>query len=150
MFGLKSFPIALFGPLCFDMAFVKLYATCGSGPSRRQQRINNMRRNRMKWSTIVKRRQAFMLTIGISVVLMGTIATPLKAASSKDNSGVKILQELENVFVDIADRVKPAVVNISPSTESTAKPGETPRGGRPPESRTCRFLRSAHRAPRAR
>lgn len=88
----------------------------------------------MKGSNVIKRRQSFILMIGLLVILVGSITTPLKAASSKENSGIKILQELENVFVDIADRVKPAVVNISPATQSSVKPGESPRGGRPPES----------------
>lgn len=56
-------------------------------------------------------------------------ATPLK-----DNPGTKALQDIQNVFVDLADRVTPTVVNISPATHPTAKQGESPRGGRPPES----------------
>jgi serine protease Do len=67
------------------------------------------------------------------VIAFLSLAAASSAAQSKDNPGTKVLQDLENVFVDLADRVKPAVVNISPATHSTAKPGESPHGGRPPE-----------------
>ncbi|MBI3995873.1 MAG: DegQ family serine endoprotease [Nitrospirae bacterium] len=70
--------------------------------------------------------------IMVSVLFLQFVAAPSMAAQTKDSAGIKILQDLQNVFVDIADRVKPAVVNISPATRSTAKPGESPRG-RPPE-----------------
>lgn len=55
------------------------------------------------------------------------------AAASSKSEGIKVLQELENVFVEIADRVKPAVVNISATSASEPiKHPETPR--RPPDS----------------
>ena len=55
-------------------------------------------------------------------------------AQAKDSNGMKMLQEMENVLVDLAERVKPAVVNISPATHPTPKQGESPQGDRPPES----------------
>lgn len=82
----------------------------------------------------IKRRSQALLLIGIAVSLLFSMATPSKAAQTKENPGIKILQEFERVFVDIADHAKPAVVNISPSTRSAAKPGESPHGGgRPPD-----------------
>ncbi|MBI3609730.1 MAG: DegQ family serine endoprotease [Nitrospirae bacterium] len=69
------------------------------------------------------------------IVAVMILSIPASSAPvvAKDTAGMKAIQELENIFVDIADRVKPAVVNISPATHPTAKPGESPRG-RPPES----------------
>lgn len=46
-------------------------------------------------------------------------AGPGQRASAKDSPGLKMLMQLEDVFVEISDRVKPAVVNISPSTHPT-------------------------------
>lgn len=66
-------------------------------------------------------------------VLSAWTATALLPAFAKEGEGLKTIQDLENVFVQIADRVKPAVVNIAPATSSTpSKPGGAPRG-RPPE-----------------
>lgn len=68
----------------------------------------------------------------IFLLLTAFADTGFTAASSPDE-GIKVLQGLENVFVEIADRVKPAVVNISAASasESIRRP-ETPR--RPPDS----------------
>lgn len=68
----------------------------------------------------------------VFLLLTAFADTGFAAASSKDE-GIKVLQELENVFVEIADRVKPAVVNISAASASESiKRPETPR--RPPDS----------------
>jgi len=48
-------------------------------------------------------------------------------------SGLRLLEEIQNVLVTLADRVKPAVVNIAPLSAS-AKSGETPRGDRGPNN----------------
>ena len=74
----------------------------------------------------------------ISAILLLTVlfagsASGASPAFAKDSDGLKVIQELENVFVDIADRVKPAVVNISPAPSAGSKPGESQRGGRPPQ-----------------
>ncbi|MBI3811152.1 MAG: Do family serine endopeptidase [Nitrospirae bacterium] len=69
----------------------------------------------------------------VLVFLSLSVSAPSSATPLKDNAGTKVLQDLQNVFVDLADRVKPAVVNISPATHPTAKPGESPHGSRPPE-----------------
>jgi len=45
---------------------------------------------------------------------------------AEELTGVRLLEEIQNVFTNLADRVKPAVVNISPVSVS-AKSGETPR-----------------------
>jgi serine protease Do len=82
----------------------------------------------------LRRNYVSALIVAASVLAYLSVADPSSATQPKDNAGTKILQDLQNVFVDLADRVKPAVVNISPATRSsTTKPGEPPHGGRPPE-----------------
>jgi serine protease Do len=44
--------------------------------------------------------------------------------SAKDTSGLKALTELQDVFVELADKVTPSVVNISTGTSSPPKSGE--------------------------
>jgi serine protease Do len=58
------------------------------------------------------------------------------ALAKDESSGTKLIEELQNVFVDIADRVKPSVVNISPKIGSTTHPPFRQEGGRekPPEA----------------
>jgi len=70
----------------------------------------------------------------VMVMFLGSIATPSIAAPFKESPGLKTLQDLQSVFVDLAEHVKPTVVNISPATAPAAKSGDSPRGGRPPES----------------
>ncbi|HZC68576.1 MAG TPA: Do family serine endopeptidase [Nitrospirales bacterium] len=45
---------------------------------------------------------------------------------AEELNGIRLLEEIENVFISLADHVKPAVVNISPVSAST-KSGESPR-----------------------
>ena len=55
--------------------------------------------------------------------------------AADETPGLKLLEELENVFVQLSDRVKPAVVNISPAPSFVPPPqgpDEGP-GERPPE-----------------
>ncbi|TSA04211.1 MAG: Do family serine endopeptidase [Nitrospiraceae bacterium] len=46
--------------------------------------------------------------------------------AAEELSGLRLLEEIQNVLVTLADRVKPAVVNIAPLSASV-KSGETPR-----------------------
>jgi serine protease Do len=46
--------------------------------------------------------------------------------AAEELSGLRLLEEIQNVLVTLADRVKPAVVNIAPVSASV-KSGETPR-----------------------
>ena len=72
--------------------------------------------------------------IGIFLICLTLIAStgPGQLASAKEPAGLELLIQLENVFVEISDRVKPAVVNISPSRHPTlGKKGEHPSRGRP-------------------
>src|SRR5207245_9249265 len=45
---------------------------------------------------------------------------------AEELNGVRLLEEMQSVFINLADRVKPAVVNISPVSVS-AKSGESLR-----------------------
>jgi serine protease Do len=75
----------------------------------------------------------FIFRITICLLFLSPFLWTEKASSVQIEEGLKILQDLENVFVDIADRVKPAVVNISQSpTSAPTKRSDTPR--RSPDS----------------
>lgn len=54
--------------------------------------------------------------------------------SKEAATGLKLLEEFEAVMVDIAERVKPAVVNISPVTPKISGPTPQRPGQRPPEA----------------
>lgn len=82
------------------------------------------------------RRKGFILLLCMLFVLpilqISSVDTILAADEA---SGLKLLEELENVFVELSNRVKPAVVNISPSPSfvpPAPKPDEGP-GEKPPE-----------------
>ena len=53
--------------------------------------------------------------------------------AAEELSGVRLLEEIQSVLVTLADRVKPAVVNIAPLSASV-KSGEPPRGDRGPNN----------------
>ncbi|OGW92741.1 MAG: serine protease [Nitrospirae bacterium RIFCSPLOWO2_12_FULL_63_8] len=54
--------------------------------------------------------------------------------AAEELSGLRLLEEIQSVLVALADRVKPAVVNIAPLSSASAKSGETPRGDRGPNN----------------
>lgn len=87
----------------------------------------------MKWPitkiTMISFLMVFTLTLFSSLG-----ATP--TWSREGGSNLKLLEEIETVFVEIADRVKPAVVNISPASQKVSSPApQRPRPGqRPPEA----------------
>ncbi len=76
---------------------------------------------------------------GVPAAILFVLALTFGAASSwakPADEGLALLEAFENVLVDIADRVKPAVVNISPVSQSASGPA-TPRrspGQRPPNA----------------
>lgn len=55
--------------------------------------------------------------------------------AADEKSGINLLEEMEKVFVQLSDRVKPAVVNISPSPSFVPPPQgpEEGQGEKPPE-----------------
>src|SRR5439155_19617341 len=65
--------------------------------------------------------------LGVVLILGLLTGTPSSGVTFADElTGVRLLEEIQNVFISLADRVKPAVVNISPVSAST-KAGESPR-----------------------
>ncbi len=87
---------------------------------------------------ITERRKSLasvFLFVSWAVLLLFFLA-PSPTLAKEEASGIKLIEELQNVFVDIADRVKPAVVNISPKTGSTHPPFRQNEGPRekPPEA----------------
>ena len=60
---------------------------------------------------------------GLGILLWLVGASPA-AASAKELAGLKALTELQDVFIELADKVNPAVVNISTGTETPPKSGE--------------------------
>lgn len=71
----------------------------------------------------------------VCALLMLSIGGADTLFAADQPSGLKLLEELENVFVELSNRVKPAVVNISPSRSfvpPSPMPDEGP-GEKPPE-----------------
>ena len=65
--------------------------------------------------------------LGVVLILGLLTGGPLAGVTfAEELTGVRLLEEIQNVFTNLADRVKPAVVNISPVSAST-KSGESPR-----------------------
>ncbi len=57
-------------------------------------------------------------------------------AVAQEIEGKKLLEQIQGVFIDLAERVKPAVVNIAPISTPTARSGENPRERNPNSSGT--------------
>lgn len=65
----------------------------------------------------------------ISMFLLPVMGTESKAASDTEK-GYELAELFQNTFIDLAERVKPAVVNISPVTSAPPGPKpKKPRGG---------------------
>src|SRR5207245_3101349 len=65
--------------------------------------------------------------LGVVLILGFLTVTPFSGATfAEELTGIRLLEEIQNVFINLADRVKPAVVNISPVSVS-AKSSESPR-----------------------
>jgi serine protease Do len=78
-------------------------------------------------------KKKIMLTAIMFMLLVFSIGNT--SAWPKDlPNGLKMFEEMENVLVDIADRVKPAVVNVSPVSQKTSAPGPRQPGQRPPDA----------------
>jgi serine protease Do len=73
----------------------------------------------------------FFMPAAFLLILSGS----LPALAKENGSATKMIEELQNVFVEIADHVKPSVVNISPKTGTSTRPPFRQEGReRPPES----------------
>ena len=72
-------------------------------------------------------RSAAYQVLGVVLLLGFLTVTPFSGVTFADElTGIRLLEEIQNVFINLADRVKPAVVNISPVSVST-KSSESPR-----------------------
>ena len=78
---------------------------------------------------------ALLVTASVSALLfLGAPQGFLGAAQETD--GKRIVEQIQGVFMDLADRVKPAVVNIAPVASTSARSGENPRERNPNTSGT--------------
>src|SRR5712692_8526541 len=65
--------------------------------------------------------------LGVVLILGLLTVTPFSGVTfAEELTGIRLLEEIQNVFINLAERVKPAVVNISPVSVST-KSSESPR-----------------------
>src|SRR5438093_5202569 len=72
-------------------------------------------------------RAAAAQVLGVALILGLLAVEPFSGRTfAEELNGVRLLEEMQNVFINLAERVKPAVVNISPVSFS-AKSGENPR-----------------------
>ncbi|WDT80673.1 MAG: hypothetical protein MPW14_02460 [Candidatus Manganitrophus sp.] len=56
------------------------------------------------------------VTIFALVILLLPGMTVLAAPKDSPDAGIKLLEDFQNIFITLADRVKPTVVNIAPQT----------------------------------
>src|SRR5207245_2608886 len=80
--------------------------------------------NREEYHMTFRDRAVASQALGV-VLILGLLAVePFSGGTfAEELNGVRLLEEMQNVFINLADRVKPAVVNISPVSVS-AKSGE--------------------------
>jgi serine protease Do len=76
-------------------------------------KVEDRRRQQRTWGVVLL---ASLLLFGPS----------LGVAQAEELTGIRLLEEIQSVLITLADRVKPAVVNIAP-VSATAKAGESPR-----------------------
>src|SRR5438552_18601520 len=72
---------------------------------------------------------------GASLILffllsMSSLLLPSAAVFAPEATGAQLLEQIQNVFIDLAERVRPAVVNTAPVSTS-ARPPETLRDRSP-------------------
>src|SRR5947209_17516342 len=90
--------------------------------------------NREEHHMTFRDRAAASQVLGVVLILGFLAVEPFSGGTFAEAlNGVRLLEEMQNVFINLADRVKPAVVNISPgsvSVKSGARPRE--RGAKTP------------------
>src|SRR5437016_14651340 len=83
--------------------------------------------NREEYHMTFRDRAVASQALGVAVILGLLAVEPLSGGTfAEELNGVRLLEEMQNVFINLAERVKPAVVNISPVSFS-AKSGENTR-----------------------
>jgi len=79
-------------------------------------------------------RQTGMQVLRSGVVCAIFLGGPfLSPSQAEEPEGTRLIEQIQNVLIDLADRVKPAVVNIAPVSTS-AKSAEPPRRERGPQN----------------
>ena len=72
---------------------------------------------------VVIRCNTFFLSLALATLFLIGLSYPVGAAV--DSPGMRMLQDLESVITDLAEHVKPSVVNVFPaSTTRSAGPRE--------------------------
>jgi len=79
-----------------------------------------------KWPRLVTASLCAMLFLAVPQGFSG---------AAQDSEGKRLVDQIQGVFMDLADRVKPAVVNIAP-VSTTVRSGENPRERNPNSSGT--------------
>lgn len=80
-----------------------------------------------------------IMALAVISLGMAPLSSPIsqEALAKEALSGMKYLEEIQDVFSDIVERVQPAVVNVSPSSTGVAAPAPRPHqrpGQKPPEA----------------
>jgi serine protease Do len=74
-----------------------------------------------------------MFRKGVFIALLGLSVMATEAHAKGPEAGIQLLEELQNIFIGLAEKVKPSVVNIAPVSDSPSAPrqgdGPHPRGG---------------------
>src|SRR6266446_10822370 len=85
---------------------------------------------------MISERRKSLASVFLFVVWAVLSLSSSPTLAKDETSGIKLVEELQNVFVHIADHAKPAVVNISPNTGSIHPPSRQNEGPRekPPEA----------------
>ncbi len=66
-----------------------------------------------------------LFSLWVSLILMFSAGTERSAQAGVDSTGMHVLEELQSVITDLAERVKPSVVNVLPlSTNRSSSPRE--------------------------
>ncbi len=74
------------------------------------------------------RRISVAAVLGGSLLSAFLLVAPFPGpAQSEELRGLRLVEEIQNVFISLADRVKPAVVNIAPLTAPSQSAERTPR-----------------------
>jgi serine protease Do len=85
----------------------------------------------------MKMRRMMQPRIVLSILVVAVLAAPQGSVGwAQENEGKRLLEQIQGVFIDLAERVKPAVVNIAPISTPTARSGENPRERNPNSSGT--------------
>src|SRR3989442_13549506 len=86
--------------------------------------------NREEYHMTFRDRAVASQALGV-VLILGLLAVePFSGGTfAEDLNGVRLLEEMQNAFINLADLATPAVVNISPMSVSDKSPDGLPERG---------------------